>query len=112
MWINSCTQLKYIEHLNCSFIRMNEVYIVLPLVFHFHGIYCCEDLLKHSLWKILGGPLSWTLLVNMVFKFPMYAVHNFKAKRFGNYLPFNFHDRCSNQQGNLHRQIFVLLMSY
>ena len=36
--INAYINLKYIESLSFLLLRINAIYIVLPVVFHFHGI--------------------------------------------------------------------------
>ena len=43
MQINACIELNYIELLTCSLLRINELYIVLTIVLHFHGTELCED---------------------------------------------------------------------
>ena len=48
----------------------------------------------------------------------MYAVHDLKAKIFGNYSPFNFSDGCNNKQGNFASsvihvgKIVIILLEY
>ena len=76
-------------------------------------------LLRCYLWKTTDGSFSRNFLLNMVYKFPMYSVHGFKAKRFGDSLPFAFSDRCKNKQGNfvssvIHvvRSIIIMLEYY
>ena len=44
MLINSCLELKYIESLTRSLLRINKIYIIITEVFHFRFTDCCEYL--------------------------------------------------------------------
>ena len=66
-------------------------------------------LLQSPLCNTTDGSLSQNLLVNMVFKFPMYAVHDLKAKILGNSLTFPFSYRCNNKRVHLYYPLLVLL---
>ena len=43
MLINSCIELKHFEPINSSLSRINELYIILPVVLHCNGTDFCKD---------------------------------------------------------------------
>ena len=66
-------------------------------------------LIQCYLWNKVSGYLSQNFFVNMVIKFPMYDLHDSKAKNLGDYLPLPFSDGCDGKQEILHDQLSMLL---
>ena len=63
----------------------------------------CGRKLEVRLTKIIG---------KMVFKFPMYAVHDLKTKIFGNISLLPFSDESNNRKYFFLNHIFMLLEAY